>query len=365
MVVKLTSNTSGKYLSELFSSLQVRDLLECIGKEKSVFAVVDDGAYKASAPLRNLVEILDRNTVQIKRVKTSERLKSPETVLSICEWLLKKKADRSSLLLGIGGGVLTDMAGFAASIYMRGIRFALVPTTLLAQVDAGAGGKTGVNFCGYKNMLGVIRQPEFTYLCPAFLASLPQRDFFSGAAELLKTFMIDNRDGAYGRAVLVLSCIAKAEESTFPETVASYEQELFRLVSEALRIKMAIVSADPFEHGERRKLNLGHTFAHAIEHCAAEQERDITHGEAVAMGLVLAAGMSEKQGLAREGFRDRIAEDLETCGLGTECPFEKVELMGAMQHDKKNVGESLYFVLMREVGDVVVAPVRLPGKQKR
>ena len=121
---------------------------------------------------------------------TSEEDKSMQTVMEICKWLLDNGADRNALLLAIGGGITTDMAGFAASIYKRGIRFAYVPTTFLSQVDAAIGGKTGVNFENYKNILGVIRQPEFTYICPEVLETLPYRDFLSGAAELIKTITV-------------------------------------------------------------------------------------------------------------------------------------------------------------------------------
>ena len=123
-MVKITSNKTGKYLSEIYSSMQAKELLQCIDKEKSVFAVVDDRAFKESPPVQELSRLLELNGVTVKRVKTSEALKSPETVLDICDWLVKKKADRTSLLIGIGGGILTDMAGFAACIYMRGIRYA-------------------------------------------------------------------------------------------------------------------------------------------------------------------------------------------------------------------------------------------------
>ena len=373
---KLVSVSKLEYPSEIYASMWPKELLKCIEHEKSVFVVVDSIAYDKSPDVRELISILDRNNVQIKKVKTSESLKSISTVEDICSWLVKKNADRTSLLIGVGGGILTDISGFVASIYMRGIRFAHVPTTLLAQVDASIGGKTGVNFLGLKNMLGVIRQPLFTYVCPAFLKSLARRDFFSGAAELLKTFMINNDDGAYGRAVLVLSCISKSKsQDEFEILIKDYELEIAKLVAQAVKVKMDIVSKDQFEQGERRKLNLGHTFAHAIESCAMLDAQsgiiknsaksdvipkvDITHGEAVAMGLVLAASMSEKQGFARQGFREQIESDLRSCGMETDCPFDKLMLLNAMRHDKKSTGDKVNFVLMRSVGDVVVVPAKM------
>ena len=128
-------------------------------------------------------------------IYASESVKTAETAVDICRWLLKHGADRNALVLAVGGGVTTDLVGFAASIYKRGVAYANVPTTLLGMVDAGLGGKTGVNLDDYKNMLGTFRQPEFTWLFPDVLRSLPKREFLSGAAEMLKTFIIEDRDG--------------------------------------------------------------------------------------------------------------------------------------------------------------------------
>ncbi|MDE7127017.1 MAG: 3-dehydroquinate synthase, partial [Bacteroidales bacterium] len=144
----------------------------------------------------------ERN-IPLYAVEATEQAKNMETVLGICSWLMDCDAGRDALVLAIGGGITTDMAGFAASVYKRGVRFAYVPTTLLAQVDASVGGKTGVNFKQYKNMLGVIRQPEFTYVDIRLLGSLPYRDFLSGAAEMLKTFIIED-NGNYEASVGML-----------------------------------------------------------------------------------------------------------------------------------------------------------------
>ena len=232
----------------------------------------------------------------MKVLDASEKAKDMATVLDLCSWLLEAGADRSSLLLAVGGGITTDLAGFAACIYRRGIRFAFVPTTLLAQVDAAIGGKTGVNFLDFKNMLGVIRQPEFTFECAQVLRTLPRRDFLSGAAELLKTFMIDNTGNAYEKTVALLS--APADSAT-----------LQTLIAAAAKVKAGIVSRDEQERGERRCLNLGHTFAHAIEHEARQAGLDVTHGEAVAVGILLAARLSEAMGLAPKGLAARLEAD--------------------------------------------------------
>lgn len=290
---------------------------------------------------------------------TSEEDKSMQTVMEICKWLLDNGADRNAMLLAIGGGITTDMAGFAASIYKRGIRFAYIPTTFLSQVDAAIGGKTGVNFENYKNILGVIRQPEFTYICPEVLETLPYRDFLSGAAELIKTFIIDNAGNNYEKAVEVLSEIHESIDRK--QAIALHLAELEELAGAAARIKAGVVERDEFEQGERRKLNLGHTFAHAIEWEARAAKKDISHGEAVAMGIILTAKASERyygqksvegQEVADEFLSAMLTRDFSRCGLPTECPFPLESLSGAMRKDKKAENGIVHFVLIRTLGDV-------------
>lgn len=284
---------------------------------------------------------------------TSEEDKSMQTVMEICKWLLDNGADRNALLLAIGGGITTDMAGFAASIYKRGIRFAYIPTTFLSQVDAAIGGKTGVNFENYKNILGVIRQPEFTYICPEVLETLPYRDFLSGSAELIKTFIIDNAGNNYEKAVEVLSEIHESIDRK--QAIALHLAELEELAGAAARIKAGVVERDEFEQGERRKLNLGHTFAHAIEWEARAAKKDISHGEAVAMGIILAAKASERyygQEVADQSLSAMLTRDFSRCGLPTECPFPLESLSGAMRKDKKAENGIVHFVLIRTLGDV-------------
>ncbi len=280
----------------------------------------------------------------MKVLDASEKAKDMATVLDLCSWLLEAGADRSSLLLAVGGGITTDLAGFAACIYRRGIRFSFVPTTLLAQVDAAIGGKTGVNFLDFKNMLGVIRQPDFTFECAQVLRTLPRRDFLSGAAELLKTFLIDNTGNAYEKAVAFLS--APADSAT-----------LQTLIAAAAKVKAGIVSRDEQERGERRCLNLGHTFAHAIEHEARQAGLDITHGEAVAVGILLAARLSEAMGLAPKGLAARLEADWTACGLPTGVPFDLGTLTAAMTKDKKAEGDTIHFVLLSSIGQVEIRKI--------
>ena len=295
----------------------------------------------------------------IRELTVSEEDKNLQTVADLCCWLLEEGADRRSLLLAVGGGITTDMAGFAASVYKRGIRFAFVPTTLLAQVDAAIGGKTGVNFSDFKNMLGVIRQPEWTWSCPEPLTTLPMRDFRSGAAELLKTFLIEDRSDHYVRSVRLLTKLCGTDAATDrPGTVGAdrwdpeTEKELQALIAAAAAVKAGVVSRDADERGERRKLNLGHTFAHGIEWEARRQHCDITHGEAVAEGIILAARLAEKLGLA-EGLAVRLTEDFAACGLPVAAPFPPETLAAAMAKDKKAEGGTVRFILPVAVGEVV------------
>lgn len=288
----------------------------------------------------------------IMLIDATEQGKNLDTVARICGWLLDRDADRNCLLIGIGGGITTDMTGFAAAIYKRGVRCGFIPTTLLAQVDAAVGGKNGVNFDGYKNILGVTRQPVFILICPDCLSTLSHRDFLSGAAELMKTFIICD-GGNYERAVETLRLIEESPDKV--AAIASMKERIAGLVYEAAEVKAAIVGRDPFEKDERRKLNLGHTFAHAIEHFARIEGQDITHGEAVAIGTVLAAGLSAKLGMAEEGDKlaDKIRSDFHSCGLPVDCPFAMKDLASAAMKDKKACGNEVNFVLIKKIGDVV------------
>ena len=195
---------SGKRpISRVVTSDNIKDVNRCLEPYGSVFAVVDRNVAEKCPAIIRLMEILKSRNAKMMSVAPSEESKTLDSVMGICSWLLENNADRDALVLAVGGGITSDMAGFAASIFKRGVRFAYVPTTLLAQVDAAIGGKTGVNFDKYKNILGVIRQPEFTFVCPKVLATLPKRDFCSGAAEMLKTFLIED-NGNYRKAADLL-----------------------------------------------------------------------------------------------------------------------------------------------------------------
>ena len=334
-----------------------------------------------------------------------------DTVLGICRWLLECGADRDAVVYAVGGGVTTDMAGFAASIYKRGVRYVNYPTTLLCQVDAGIGGKTGVNLDGYKNILGVINFPLETRILPQALETLPERELRSGAAEMLKTFIIKD-GGNYRKAVEALS---RDKVDT---------DELAPLIEAAAQVKREIVAQDPTEKGLRRVLNLGHTFAHAIEWyqhgharpaaaaasaaetaaaaaaaadgrtsartghenpaatrtvaaetvaasaaetvaasattsaaetaAASAGSAPYSHGEAVAIGIIQAARISEKLGIAAQGLAERLAEDFRACRLPVELPCRAQLLEQAIWKDKKAEHGIIHFVLIEDIGTVII-----------
>ena len=289
---------------------------------------------------RNVRYVADRICIPeggLMEIEATEQGKTFQTVMEIDRWLMENGADRNAFVLGIGGGVTTDITGFAASIYKRGVKFGFIPTTLLSQVDAAIGGKNGVNLDSFKNMMGVFRLPEVVFICPEPLKTLPESQILSGASELFKTFIINNEGSNYERAV------------TLFKSSGTYSAALGELVAKAAFVKAGIVELDPEEHGERRLLNLGHTFAHAIE---KESDERICHGDAVSMGIILSARLSEKLGTAQPGFAQTLEDDFKACGLKTACPFEIGRLTEAMKKDKKAEGSSVHFVLPIKIGQV-------------
>ena len=265
-------------------------------------------------------------------IHASETDKTLATVERLVAELIALEADRDTMLVGVGGGITTDVTGFVASVYKRGLRFGFVPTTLLAQVDAAIGGKNGVNFDHYKNMVGTFRLPEFVYIDTNFLTTLSSRELRCGAAEMLKTFLLADAE-AYTRAVAHFS-------GPHPEQVPT------ALVRRAAEIKCQFVEQDPEDRGVRRLLNLGHTFGHAIEKCSSQY----LHGEAVAIGIVMAAEMAVREGLMTAEEAARIRADFQAVGLPVEPPVPEAELRAAMLQDKKRTGGTLRFVLPETIG---------------
>lgn len=274
-------------------------------------------------------------------VETSEENKSFRTIEELTLKLLDMGAERSTFILAVGGGILSDLTGFLASIYMRGVKFGYVPTTLLAQVDAAIGGKTAVNVLGYKNILGVVNQPQFTIFCPEFLESLPEKELKAGVAELLKTFILADRENYF-------NVIGQIRENGY--NISS----LWPFIQKASRIKAGIVESDPYENGARRVLNLGHTFAHALE-----KMTKISHGEAVSIGIVLAAKLSVNLGILKEEEKARIESDFVEIGLSTKSPVPPVNLVDAIIRDKKRSQDSIKFIIIEKIGKATTYPLAI------
>lgn len=316
----------GINIEKLVTDIQLR------AKNRRVIAVIDSNVEKIYGHCFPFEKII---------IEATERNKTMATVNKIIDQLLELHADRDVLLLGIGGGITTDICGFVGAIYKRGVAVGFVPTTLLAMVDASIGGKNGVNVQGYKNMVGTFRQPEFICFHPQFLATLPQQEIRNGVAEMLKAFIISGKN--------FIECANFFRNKTGEELIQDAETTE-RYIQAAAEVKMEIVAEDECEHGKRRLLNLGHTFAHALEHST-----EISHGEAVAIGLVCAA----KSGKSPD--TDLIINTLKSCKLPTEIPanLSPSVLLEAMSQDKKIINGECLLVIIKKIGDVIIRPTAL------
>jgi len=279
---------------------------------------------------------------EIISIGTGEAIKNLDTVKTLYAKLVELSADRSTFVIGIGGGVVCDICGFVASTYMRGMRFAYIPTTLLAQVDASVGGKTGVNLGGYKNLVGVFNQPEFVLCDFDLLKTLPVAEMLSGFAEIVKHAAV-----ADGQLFDFL-------EQNYKKAIELDSAVIEKLVYESLVIKSTIVNADEREKGERRKLNFGHTFGHAIEIAAG-----VNHGEAVSAGMLIASALSVEKGFLTEVEHQRLKTLLEKIGLPAGLRVNMESVLDALGKDKKREGESIHFVLLNAIGKAIVVEISL------
>lgn len=276
-------------------------------------------------------------------IGSGEQIKTIDTVRYIYEQLLTLEADRSSFIVGIGGGIVCDIAGFVASTYLRGLRFGFVSSTLLAQVDASVGGKNGINFGGYKNIVGVFNQPEFVICDLNLLKTLPQSEILSGFAEIIKHGTIADKE------------LFAYLEKNCDQALALDRAVIEKLVYDSVIIKSSIVNRDEKEKGERRKLNFGHTFGHAIEKIAG-----VRHGEAVSAGMVLASELGVKRGGFSRKDSDRIAGLLDNFGLPVRLQFNGQKVLQAIRMDKKREGDQIYFVLLSKIGKAYVEEIAIP-----
>ena len=269
-----------------------------------------------------------------------EQNKSLATLGYIFEKLVDLEADRSHFIVGVGGGIVCDVAGFAASVYMRGLPFGFVSTTLLSQVDASVGGKNGVNFRKYKNMLGVFSQPEFVLCDPLMLKTLKKNVFVSGFAEIVKAGAIRSES-----LIEILERNADRALSADPEVMED-------LIYRSVRIKADIVETDEKERGERRKLNFGHTFAHAFENIT-----ELMHGEAVSMGMALACRLSVALGMLSEADALRLEKLLERLQLPVKPVVDVEQALAPMKKDKKREGDSLHMVFLKHIGEATIEKI--------
>ncbi len=271
-------------------------------------------------------------------IPTGEENKTLATVGGIYRRLIEMGADRKCYIVGFGGGIVTDIAGFAASTYLRGVEFGFVATSLLAQVDASVGGKNGVNVDGYKNMAGIFNQPDFVLCDTGVLQTLPPREFRAGLAEMIKAGIIDDPE------------LFETFERHTPEQLLADPALLTRAITAAIRVKARIVEADEREAGERRKLNLGHTVAHAVE----KLSREYNHGEAVGIGLAAIADVAVKLGALAPETHGRIVAAVEKAGLPVEADIPKDKIIEALTRDKKVEQSAVWLVVPRGIGDTEI-----------
>lgn len=270
-------------------------------------------------------------------IPSGERYKNMETVEKLYRELIHMEADRSSLLVGVGGGLATDVAGYVASTYLRGVPFGFISSTLLGQVDASIGGKNGVNLDGYKNMVGTIRQPSFVWCDLSLLKTLARKEFVSGIAEVIK----------YG-AIWDKNFLDYLKEH-MTQLLDLDLNVLEHVVTFSAKIKVEVVQKDEKENDLRRILNFGHTIGHAIE-----REKKILHGQAIAVGMILAARLSCNLGLLPASDVEFLRDLVKAAGLPYEMELDSDVIFQNIRKDKKKSGEKIHFVLLDGLGKTLI-----------
>ena len=269
-----------------------------------------------------------------------EQSKNLDTVSDLYQVLVAKHFERKDLLVALGGGVTGDLAGFAAATYLRGIDFIQVPTTLLSQVDSSVGGKTGVDFQQYKNMVGAFHQPRLVYMNMSVLRTLPEEQFVSGMGEVIKTALI--RDAELFRYLDENRVLVKARN---PEA-------MIRVIRACCEVKAAVVEEDPTEKGIRGILNYGHTLGHAVEKCSGLA---LLHGQCVGIGMIGASWLSMRRGGISEGTYRKICEVCLSYGLPDSVSgLSPEEIVQASKSDKKMEGGKIKFILLHQIGDAFI-----------
>jgi len=310
---------------------KISKIKEIVGSLKTVF-VTDENVFAAHEK-----QFKNRDAIVLK---AGEEFKTQATVDSIIEQLISMEVDRKTFLIGVGGGVVTDLTGYVASVYMRGIDFGFVPTSLLAMVDASIGGKNGIDVGVYKNMVGVIRQPSFLLFDSSLLQTLPEAEWKNGFAEIIKHACIKD-----------VTMFKQLEQNNF----ISYQRkqkELGALIQKNALLKTKVVQQDEFEKGDRKLLNFGHTLGHALEN-----QYQFSHGHAISIGMAYASSLSQKM----NGFKDanRVVSLLEKYGLPTFTQFDKDKVINVLKMDKKKTKDSINFILLEKIGKAVIKPISI------
>lgn len=309
------------------------DLLGKIAPKENAVIITDENVFCGA----NNKRFKGWNTIVLK---AGEEHKVQSTVDMIIDQLLQFGCDRKTFLIGVGGGVVTDITGYVAGVFMRGIRFGFVPSSILAMVDASIGGKNGIDVGVYKNIVGLIRQPSFLLYDYSLLKSLPKAEWVNGFAEIIKHAAI--KDAAMFRL------LEQYKLSDFKKDVSL----LNRLIQRNALLKTKVVVDDEFEAGDRKLLNFGHTFGHAIENTY-----ELPHGHAVAVGMVMACMISTSY----KNFKDtnRVVALIKRYGLPVHQSYKAAEVIEVMKADKKKVKDVISYVLLEKVGKAVVQPIKI------
>jgi len=325
--------STGSGISTVYTGESISNIRRYASPETTVI-VTDENLH------RNYSSVYSDYPVIV--IGTGENVKTFSTVEYIMRRLIEYGVHRKSFLLGIGGGIVCDIAGFAASIYMRGIPFGFISTSLLSQVDASVGGKNGVNIDGLKNMAGIITQPEFVICDHAMLATLPEEEYINGMAELIKTGCLDS-EGLFG-------FIFSNREKLLIRDIDAVSEAVYRSV----KFKAGIVQEDEREENIRRILNLGHTLGHAME-----KVRGVKHGFAVSAGMGFALNLSARLGLIDPYTESEVKELLRFFGLPSTLDevaqaADVPEILKAVESDKKKGGKTISFVLLKGIGESII-----------
>ncbi|MFL5753515.1 MAG: 3-dehydroquinate synthase [Bacteroidia bacterium] len=301
----------------------------------SAYFILSDDKVSSACLNVLLKKVKQLKGADVLVIGNGEENKTIETCVNLWNELTDSGADRKALLINLGGGVISDMGGFVASTYKRGIDFINIPTSLLAMADAAVGGKTGIDFGSYKNHIGTFTQPKGVFIYSGFLNSLDQRQLHSGYAEVIKLALV--ADVSLWKAI-----------ST---TTKLNEKKLLPLIHKAVTIKNTIVKKDPFEKDQRKALNFGHTVGHALESFYLGKKNSLLHGEAVAVGILAESYLSyKKQGITQQQLQDIINLIFDYFPKVKITEKDFLTIMALMKHDKKNSGGKLNFTLLNKLG---------------